>query len=81
MKQDEALAKAHEITRTTNQTAVVYRKQLKTHYSETDPPLKQFDYVAGSAYAEKPTKPAGLRLWMWVSVTGLERLVGGGECP
>jgi hypothetical protein len=80
MKRDEAIVKAHEIAVTTKQTAVVYRRRLRTRYSDSEPPIPEYDYVAGSAYAEKPTKPAGLRLWLWVSVTGLERLVGRDEC-
>ena len=77
----KAIEQAHEIARVTKQTAVVYRRQLPTLYSETDPPMKRWDYVPGSAYTAKPTRPIGLRLWMWISVTGLERLAGGDECP
>ena len=60
MKRDEALIKAHEIATETKRTAVVYRRRLRTRYSDTEPPIVEYDYVAGSAYAEKPTKPAGL---------------------
>jgi hypothetical protein len=85
MKRDEAIAKAHQISSATQQTAVVYRRRVitpaKPYLPDTDyqPATSDYDYVPASAYTDKPTKPAGLRLWMWISVTGLERLAGRDE--